>query len=456
MNSIKIHFLGAAETVTGSKFLLTTPEKNILIDCGVFQGPEEILEKNWQRLPIDESSVDMVLLTHGHLDHSGYLPRLVKHGFKGEIIGTAPTLAIAQNIVLDSGRIQEIEAKRANEEAPRNQKPAVPFYTEKDAEKTLNLFRAKKTDRWYQLSKSIRYRFRYSGHIIGATFIELDIFGKRFVFSGDIGREDDFMLYPPKRPKRADYLFMESTYGDRLHTSENVSEKLRKSIEQTVYNRGNLIIPSFAVERLQKLMYLLSELRKKNEAFNIPIFIDSPMGNDVISVYEKFLDWHKLSRHDFCAMRRNMEIITSYRQTRRVMRIPGPKLIIAGSGMVSGGRVLSYLRHLIDKSNTTILLAGYQAEDTGGRALLDGAREMEISGNTHTVRAYIDQIENLSAHADQQELLNWSSEITNPPTETFLIHGDLSAQEVLRRKLQDLRDWNVTIPKLYRVKEILI
>src|SRR5690554_3121111 len=352
MNSMKIHFLGAAETVTGSKFLLTTPEKNILIDCGVFQGPEEILEKNWQRLPIEESSVDMVLLTHGHLDHSGYLPRLVKHGFKGEIIGTAPTLAIAEIIVLDSGRIQEIEAKRANEEAPRNQKPAVPFYTEKDAEKTLNLFRAKKTDRWYQLSKSIRYRFRYSGHIIGATLIELDIFCKRFVFSGDIGREDDVMLYPPTRPTRADYLYMESTYGDRLHTSENVSEKLRKSIEQTVYSRGNLIIPSFAVERLQKLMYLLSELRKKNEAFNIPIFIDSPMGNDVISVYEKFLDWHKLSRHDFRAMRRNMDIITSYRQTRRVMRIPGPKLIIAGSGMVPGGRVLSYLRHLIDKSRS--------------------------------------------------------------------------------------------------------
>jgi len=456
MNSIKVHFLGAAETVTGSKFLLTTPEKNILIDCGVFQGPEEIREKNWQRLPIDESTVDVVLLTHGHLDHTGYLPCLVKHGFKGEIFGTAPTMAIAEIIVLDSGRIQEIEAKRANEEAPRNQKPVVPFYTEKEAEKTLNHFRAKKIDRWFQLSKNIRYRFRYSGHIIGATFIELDIFGKRFVFSGDIGREDDFMLYTPKRPERADYLFLESTYGDRLHTSENVSEKLRKSIEQTVYNRGNLIIPSFAVERLQKLMYLLSELRKKNEAFNIPIFIDSPMGNDVISVYEKYLDWHKLSRHDFRAMRRNMEIITSYRQTRRVLRIPGPKLIIAGSGMVSGGRVLSYLRYLIGKSNTTILLAGYQAEDTGGRALLEGAREMEISGKNLSVNAYIDQIENLSAHADQQELLNWSSEITNMPTETFLIHGDPSAQEVFGSKLEDLRGWKVTIPELYSVKEIFI
>lgn len=456
MNSIKVHFLGAAETVTGSKFLIETPEKNILIDCGVFQGPEEIREKNWQRLPIDASAVDTVLLTHGHLDHTGYLPRLVKHGFNDEIIGTAPTMAIAEIIVLDSGRIHEIEAKKANEEAPRNQKPTEPFYTEKDAKKAVSLFKSRKPDTWFQLSKNIRYRFRYSGHIIGATFIELDIFDKRFVFSGDIGREEDVLLFSPKRPTQADYLFMESTYGDRLHTSENVSEKLKKSIKNTVNTRGNLIIPSFAVERLQKLMYLLSELRKKNEAYNIPIFIDSPMGNKVLRVYEKFLKWHQLSRNDFRTMKRHMDVISSYRESQSTMRIPGPKVIIAGSGMVSGGRVLSYLRNLISKSNTTILMAGYQAEDTRGRALLEGAKEIELAGNFHPVNAQIDKIENLSAHADQQELMNWSSEIANAPTETFLIHGEPSAQEVLRKKLQDERDWKVTVPKLYSVKEIFI
>ncbi|HLS29832.1 MAG TPA: MBL fold metallo-hydrolase [Flavobacteriaceae bacterium] len=454
MQSIKIHFLGAAQTVTGSKYLIETPEKNIMIDCGVFQGPEEIQKKNWTKLPIDESTIDTVLLTHGHLDHTGYLPRLVRHGFSGDIIGTAPTLAIAKIIVLDSGRIHEEEAKRANKEIPKWQKPIKPFYTEKDAKRTLGFFNVKDPDLWFRLSENIKYRFRYNGHIIGATYIELDIFGKRFVFSGDIGRENDFLLYPAKGPKQADYLFMESTYGDRLHTAENVSEKLRNSIKQTVQSRGNLIIPSFAVERSQKLMFLLSELRKNNQAFNIPIFIDSPMGNSVLKVYEDFPEWHRLTRKEFRMMGNRMDIITSYRQTRKTIHIPGPKVIIAGSGMVSGGRVLNYLTHLIDKSNTAILLAGYQAEDTLGRALLEGIKEVELYGNYHPVRAKIDRIENLSAHADQQELMNWTSRIKNTPKETFLVHGEFSAQKVLKEKLNDKYDWKVTIPELDSVKEI--
>lgn len=456
MKSIKVHFLGAAGTVTGSKFLLTTPEKNILIDCGMFQGGEEILKENWKNLPIDETTIDTVLLTHGHLDHTGYLPRLVRQGFKGEIIGTAPTLAIAKIIILDSGKIHEEEAKRANDERAKNQKPIEPFYTKQDAKQTLRFFKMEKSDQWIELSPNIKYRFRYNGHIIGATFIELDIFGKRFVFSGDIGRENDYLLFPTKKPKRADYLFMESTYGDRLHPAENVSDKLQNSIKETIATRGNLIIPSFAVERLQKLMFLLWELNKKNQIFNIPIFIDSPMGNRVTRVYEDFSAWHQLSKKDFRMMNDRLNVINSYRGTLKTMNKPGPKVIIAGSGMVSGGRVLNYLENLISKSNTTILLTGYQAEDTRGRELLHGAKKVNIFGNEYTVKAKIDRIENLSAHADQQELLNWISEIKTPPKETFLIHGETEAQEVLSEKLQKEYGWEVYLPELYSIAEIPI
>lgn len=457
MKSIKVHFLGAAQTVTGSKFLLTTPEHNILIDCGVFQGGEEIRELNWKQLPIEESSIDTVLLTHGHLDHTGYLPRLVRQGFSGDIIGTAPTLAIAKIIVLDSGKIHEEEAKKANDERPKNQQPIKPFYTKQDAKETLRFFKIKQPDKWIELSPNIKYRFRYNGHIIGATFIELDVFGKRFVFSGDIGRENDFLLFPTEKPTRADYLFMESTYGNRLHPSENVLDKLQSSIKQTIANRGNLIIPSFAVERLQTLMFLLWELNKKNQNLNIPIFIDSPMGNRVISVYEDFPEWHKLTKKDFRMMNDWLNVITSFRGTRKTLSIPGPKIIIAGSGMVSGGRVLNYLADLISKSNTTILLAGYQAEDTRGRALLNGAEEVNLFGDDHEVNAKIDRIENLSAHADQQEILNWISEMKSPPKETFLIHGEPAAQEALTAKLHEKFGWEkVYAPELYSVAEIFI
>ena len=455
-NTIKVHFLGASGTVTGSKFLLTTPEKNILIDCGMFQGVKELREKNWEPLPADVGSIDVVLLTHGHLDHTGYLPRLVKEGFRGKIVGTAPTLAITKIILLDSGKIHEDEAKQANEEGYSKHKPAKPFYTVAEAETTLRLFQVEEKDKWIELTENIKYRFRYNGHILGATFIELDIFGKILVFSGDIGREKDLLLFPPERPKYADYLFMESTYGNKLHSAESVSDKLVELIKHTIHERGNLIIPSFAVERLQALMFLLWKLNKENRIFNIPIFVDSPMGNNVLSVFRSFPDWHKLSRKEFGAMQSQMNIITSYKETWETIDDSRPKVVIAGSGMVTGGRVLTYLSQMIDRPNTTVLMVGYQAEGTRGRQLLEGAAEVKFFGKYHPVRAEIHHIESLSAHADQQGLLDWTSEIENTPEETFLIHGEPTAQDVLRVKLRDVYGWKVSIPKLYEVKEILI
>ncbi|MEH6763390.1 MAG: MBL fold metallo-hydrolase [Aequorivita antarctica] len=456
MQKLKIHFLGAAGTVTGSKFLIETTEKNILIDCGMFQGLKELREKNWEYLPIDVSEIDVVLLTHGHLDHTGYLPRLVKQGFRGKIIGTAPTLAITKIILLDSAKIHEEEAEKANEEGYSKHKPAEPFYSVEEAEVTLGFFQAEERDQWIELSENIKYRFRYNGHIIGATFIELEIFGKALVFSGDIGREQDLLLFPPEKPERADYLFMESTYGNKLHPQESVSDKLVELINKTIYNRGNLIIPSFAVERLQTLMFLLWKLYNEKRIPNIPIFIDSPMGNNVLSVFESFPDWHKLPMKDFNAMNNRMNIITSYKETWETIDNPQPKVVIAGSGMVTGGRVLTYLKQMIDKTNTTVLLVGYQAEGTRGRQMLEGAHELKFFGKYYPVKAEIHHIESLSAHADQQGLLDWTSNIKNIPEETFLIHGEPTAQDAFRVKLRDTYGWNVTIPKLYDIKEIIV
>jgi metallo-beta-lactamase family protein len=456
MQKIKIHFLGAAGTVTGSKYLIETSEKNILIDCGMFQGLKELREKNWEYLPIDVSTIDIVLLTHGHLDHTGYLPRLVKQGFRGKIIGTAPTLAITKIILLDSAKIHEEEAEKANEEGYSKHKPAEPFYSVQEAEVTLGFFQSNARDEWFELSENIKYRFRYNGHIIGATFIELEIFGKTFVFSGDIGREHDLLLYPPEKPEWADYLFMESTYGNKLHPQESVSDKLVELINKTIHNRGNLIIPSFAVERLQTLMFLLWKLYNENRIPNIPIFIDSPMGNNVLSVFQNFPDWHKLPMKDFNAMNNRMNIITSYKETWETIDNPQPKVVIAGSGMVTGGRVLTYLKQMIDKENTTVLLVGYQAEGTRGRQLLEGAYELKFFGKYYPVKAEVHHIESLSAHADQQGLLDWTSNIKNIPEEVFLIHGEPTAQDAFRVKLRDSYGWKVTIPKLYEIREILV
>ncbi|MFD2542262.1 MBL fold metallo-hydrolase RNA specificity domain-containing protein [Lacinutrix gracilariae] len=448
-----VRFLGAAGTVTGSKFLLEAFGKNILIDCGMFQGIKDLRERNWNNLPITVENIDIVLLTHGHLDHVGYLPRLVQQGFKGKIIGTAPTLAIAEIILKDSAKIHEESAEKANKEQFSKHHPALPFYTVKDAEKTILQFQVEIPGKWILFTQDISYRFQYNGHIIGATFIELDIHGKRFVFSGDIGRTDDYLLNDPKKPEWADFLFIESTYGNKLHPKEDVEAILADIINQTIHKRGNLIIPSFAVERLQTLMYMLWKLYKENKIPNIPIFVDSPMGNNVLEVFNRFPKWHKLSPSDFNAMCNHVNIIQSYKETWQTIDDKRSKIVIAGSGMVTGGRVLTYLQQLIDVSSTTVLLVGYQAEGTRGRQLLEGAHEIKFFGKYYPVKATIKNIDSLSAHADQNDLINWMRGIKNVPEKVYLIHGEPTALDAFRVKIKDTFNWNATIPKLLDVEK---
>ncbi len=454
-STIRIHFLGASGTVTGSKFLLETPDQNILIDCGMFQGVKKLRDLNWQQLPVNVSEIDRILLTHGHADHCGFLPRLVKMGFHGPVWATLPTLDIAEIILRDSAKIQEEDAERANKDGFTKHSPALPLYNTLDVEKTLPLFEARPTDKWFPIDDRIRVRFRYNGHILGSTFIELDVAGKRWVFSGDIGRVNDPLLLDPVKPEKADILFLESTYGDRLHPSENVSDKLLSTILETVEKNGTVIIPSFAVERAQLLLYLLWQLRKESKLPpGIPVILDSPMGIDAFSIFRKYHEWHKLNEEDCLDLSRMVHMVSSYGETWEIIDNPSPKIVIAGSGMVTGGRVLTYLQKYLERENTTVLLAGYQAEGTRGRQLLNGVDEVKIYGKYIPVKARVDILDGLSAHADRSELLDWLSDIKSRPEHLFLTHGEPQALDMLRVKLNDERGWDASIPDLFQIFEV--
>lgn len=451
---MNIHFLGAAGTVTGSKYLLEFPDKKILVDCGLFQGVKKLRELNWQQLPVEASNIDLVLLTHGHLDHTGFLPRLVKMGYNGRIWCTAPTLDITKIILEDSAEIQEEDAKRAKEEGFSKHHPPKPLYSVADAEQAISRLKPQPEGEWIPIDESIRVRFQYNGHILGATFIEIEVNGKRFVFSGDVGRETDPLLRKPKTPDVADILFLESTYGDRLHTDENIEDEFQRIIHNTIGNGGTLIIPSFAVERAQLLMYLLWQLHKKDKIPSVPVILDSPMGAGVLELFHHHLDWHKLSADECSAMSNHVRVVQSYKETWEIVDNRNPKIVIAGSGMVGGGRVLTYLQQYIETPETTVMLAGFQAEGTRGRQLLEGCSEIKFFGKYYQVKAQVEYLQGLSGHADQRELVEWASGIEKEPDSVFIVHGEPQAADMLRLKLKDELGWQADIPELYEIKQV--
>ena len=445
---LQIRFLGASGTVTGSKHLISAYGKNILIDCGLFQGLKELRLLNWKPLDFSPEKIDVVLLIHGHLDHTGYIPCLTKAGFSGDIIGTAPTLQIEEIILKDSAKIQKEDANSANKHKYSKRKPALPLYGLDDVEKTLPLFKPKPLNEWIAIDKNIRYRFRYNGHIIGATFIELQIGSKTLVFSGDIGRPSDPLLYTPEKPEQADILFIEATYRNRIHPARSAIDGLEELINRCTERNGTIIIPSFSVERTQLLMYLFWQLRKTGRMPNIPIYMDSPMCRNVLEVFHKNTSWHKLSMDECSEMCNVIKRIKTMDETHALAADNHPKIIIAGSGMAAGGRVLTYFTKYLGDANATILMVGYQADGTRGRALLEGAKEIKLYGKYFKVRAKIENLEGLSGHTNQNELISWLSNIKNKPEHIYIVHGEKEGTNGLKTKIKEVYSWDCEIPSL--------
>lgn len=445
---MKIQFLGGTGTVTGSKTLIEHNDLRILVDCGMFQGLKALRELNWEPLAVEPSTIDFVLLTHGHLDHCGWLPKLVNEGFNGKIFCTGPTKQISNLILLDSAKIQEEEASKANKEHFSKHDPAEPLYTVFQAENVLPFFKVIEKELEVKLSDDCYFHFFQAGHILGACSIALHIDGKELVFSGDIGQDDDLLMYPPKRPTSGDYIFLESTYGNRIHPTTDVFFDLERIINETVSKGGNVIIPSFAVERAQVLMYLLWQLKKQKRIPDIPYIIDTPMGIKVLDVFNENHQWHKLTPNECEEMCRMFTMISDFEDTINAIYDKQSKVVIAASGMITGGRVLSYLERYIDQPENTVMLVGYQAEGTRGRKLLEGAKEIKFFGKYYSVEANVVLIEGLSAHGDQNDLLNWLRDLQQKPKKVFLVHGENEAADGLRLKITEEFGYDCCVPLL--------
>ena len=444
---MKLTFLGGAGTVTGSKILLEANYKKILIDCGLFQGLKELRLKNWEEIPININELDAVILTHAHLDHSGYLPSLVKNGYTGPIYCTDPTKDLTKIILLDSAKIQEEDAHRANETNHTKHSPAKPLYEVEDAKNTLNYLKSVPLNTWHIIDSDIKFQLINSGHILGSASIIIEVNGKTFVFSGDIGRKKPIILPSYDYIQKADYLVIESTYGNRLHKKTSIEHDLLKYITKTFEKKGTLIIPTFSVERAQEIIYLLSLLKRAKKLPVIPIYLDSPMGVNATEIYFKHKNSHTLSDEDIKSMMTTVQLITDISQSKAVVNNQNPKIVLAGSGMITGGRVLHYLEKLISDKKNSVLIVGYQAEGTRGRALLEGDKEVKFFGEYHRINADIFKIDAFSGHADQAEILDWMSQISPAPTLTFLNHGEPHQSQALKTKIKTVLNWNCTVAK---------
>lgn len=434
---VSVESLGAAETVTGSKHLLRTPELSVLIDCGLFQGLKELRLRNWAKLPVDPSEIDVMVLTHAHLDHCGYIPLLVKQGFKGKIYMSPPTKELAQIILMDSAKIQEEDTEKANKGKYSKHEPALPLYTVEDTQKCFESFVAVDHDVTVTLSNNISFRFVRNGHILGSCFVNMHCFGKKIIFSGDIGRFNSGFLADPTYIHDADFVFLESTYGDRLHDKADISQQLDGAICSIIRAGGNVLIPAFAVGRAQEVMKIISELKESGKMpHNIPVYLDSPMAAKATDLLYRFPDWHIIPPAEIDAMEKDVIITREYNETETIIADHHPKIVIASSGMITGGRVLEYLKFYGPDSKNAILLMGYQAEGTRGRDLEDGKKEVKIHGKWIQVNAKVTNVSGLSAHGDQGEMLQWLHGFTTPPKKIFLIHGEVGSMTVFKEKIE--------------------
>jgi metallo-beta-lactamase family protein len=451
-----LQFLGAAGGVTGSKFLFSHGGEQVLIDCGLFQGLKELRLKNWAPLPIDPARLRAVILTHAHIDHSGYLPRIVSKGYKGPVFATPATCDLLGVMLPDAAHLQEEEARYANRKGYSKHAPALPLYTVEDANRSLKLLRPTRVGEAVEVMNGVFADFGRVGHILGAGCARLSfqVNGEKrtLVDSGDLGRYDRPILKDPEPAGHADWLLIESTYGNRIHPKESEAE-LRNVIRETAAQRGCLLIPAFAIGRTQDLVYTIRKMEDEGEIPSIPVHIDSPMGIEATEIYSRHTEEHdfemaRLTNHERNPIRsRHMVVDRTPEQSKSINNLKGPLIIISASGMATGGRVLHHLKRRLPNPDTTVLLAGYQAEGTRGRLLQDGAKEIKMLGEIVPVRAKVKVLDGFSAHADQGEILRWLGTFPKPPRMTYIVHGEPAAASALADVIHQRLKWTVEIAK---------
>lgn len=444
--SLGLFFLGGAGTVTGSKYLVEHGDHRLLVDCGLFQGFKALRLKNWAPFPVDPHRIDAVILTHAHLDHSGCLPLLIKRGFRGPVYCSPATADLCAILLPDAGHLQEKDAEFANRHGFSKHKPALPLYTIEDARAALGHLKPIPFDQERKLPAGVTMRLRRTGHILGAGSVQLDWAGITTVFSGDLGRYEDPIMVDPVAVERADYLLVESTYGDRRHAKRDTADVLAEIVGNTIARGGTVVIPAFAVGRAQSLLFHFHQLQSRGLLSNVPIFLDSPMAVDASEVFCSNADSHKLPEAECrrsCAV---AHYIRTVEESKALTANPVPKVIISASGMATGGRVLHHLKRYAPDPKNTILFAGFQAGGTRGAAMVSGVESVKIHGEYVPVRAQVSNLEFLSAHADTDEILRWLRGFKAAPRMTFITHGEPSASDALRHRIEEELGWPCLVP----------
>jgi metallo-beta-lactamase family protein len=452
--SSTLQFLGAAGTVTGSKYLFHVDGKQLLLDCGLFQGLKSLRERNWKTPPFDPREIAAVVLSHGHVDHSGYLPLLARNGFHGPVHCTAGTADLLVPLLLDAAHLQEEEAEFANRVGYSKHHPALPLYTTADAEAALRLLKPSPYNTAVAVVPGLRASFHRAGHILGAAIVDLELerLHTRVVFSGDLGRWGRPILRDPDLVPDADVILIESTYGDRTHPPD-AEEQLAQVVRDTAARRGVLMVPAFAVGRTQELMWTLRKLEEANRIPVLPVYVDSPMAIDVTAIYCRHPEDHDLDMQALMDQRRcplcchQYHLLRSATESKALNHEEGPMIIIAGSGMATGGRILHHLKQRVSDERNTVLLSGFQSAGTRGRSLQEGAQSLRIHGATVAVRAYVAILDGLSAHADRDDLLRWLRGFKRAPRQVFVVHGEPHAADQLAATIRTTFGWNARVPE---------
>ncbi len=444
---MQIQFLGATGTVTGSKYLVSAGAKKILIDCGLFQGFKQLRLRNWAQLPVDPRAIDAVILTHAHIDHSGYLPLLVKNGFRGKIFCSRATRDLCEILLPDSGHLQEEEARYANQKGFSKHHPALPLYTRGDAEQAVRFIKPVDFGHRIDLGSGVSFELSPSGHILGSAFISLRANDRLIVFSGDLGRPNDPIMRDPTAIEQADYLVIESTYGNRLHARDDPVKMLGEVLNRTFARGGVVVIPAFAVDRTQTLMYYMAQLKAaRTIPPEVPVYLNSPMAVNVTRIFNQHHAEHRLSAEQCEAIFGAVRIVNSVEESEALNRKTGPLVIISASGMATGGRVVHHIKAFAPDPRNTILFAGFQAGGTRGAVMVAGAESVKIHGAYVPVKAEIAMLDNMSAHADYAETLDWLAYFRTPPRTTFITHGEPAAADALRMHVQERYGWRCHVP----------